>query len=251
MALQPVLSLINLAEDASVIKVIDTTGVYNATTNAGGYGTPNPASNAIVQAFIIYTNFKDLTKPYRYKLLTPASLFTGVELKLSLFTGSLEPFPDGVINIDANITFASSQTGSRDATDKKKLNITNANTVLDNVKGVIFPSVSSSGVYYLDKTKTITSSAAFTLQDLPDVTSSAMELVYESTLKVHNDKAGYKSLNIDIAAACVTSDCCCDCLEPEYKDIWKRLTWFKAAKIKFNAGFFTDANELLQKLIKY
>ena len=40
----PVLELVAVAKDATTITLKDSTGVYNADTNPGGYGTPNAAA---------------------------------------------------------------------------------------------------------------------------------------------------------------------------------------------------------------
>jgi hypothetical protein len=53
MSLQPQIEI--LAQDTELyasVTVQDTTGVYNASTNVGGYGTPNPASGDVVKTMI-------------------------------------------------------------------------------------------------------------------------------------------------------------------------------------------------------
>lgn len=49
MALQLKLSQDSLSTDGTTLIVKDTTGAYNASTNPGGYGTPNPDASSLVQ----------------------------------------------------------------------------------------------------------------------------------------------------------------------------------------------------------
>lgn len=74
MALIPTFS-IEQASDCTYIYYVDSTGTYNASTNAGGYGTPNPASNDVT-SYVLEILQPEATIPYTYTFTISAGTIT-------------------------------------------------------------------------------------------------------------------------------------------------------------------------------
>lgn len=96
MGLQIKLSQVSLSTDGTVLTVQDTTGAYNSVTNPGGYGTPNPATPAMVQLWwktFLSCTWALVTGTYAYADVAAGYAFTTVSLLLSTLPNL---FPDGI-----------------------------------------------------------------------------------------------------------------------------------------------------------
>ncbi|MBI2283317.1 MAG: hypothetical protein HYU71_06390 [Bacteroidetes bacterium] len=251
MALQPVLTLTELAPDASYLIVKDNTGVYNAQSNPGGFGTPNPASADVTAAIFHLSSFTDITKSFGYRVGTFSS-FLASQMKATVGTfmgiSDRDVFRDGVYSMKYYLAFAVVDTITF-ASGSKQFALTNADTVFATGVGFVIPSLNGTKVYFIDRTQPLTNSGGYVTEALPTFTAAkAIEKVYEGDLKFLNDKAGTNGLNADIAAAC---DDNCDCIDEEYKNVWKRYTWKVSMESKFSRKLFSEAHTLAVELESY
>lgn len=97
--LQLKLSKVSLSSDGTVLTVQDTTGNYNAVTNPGGYGTPNPVRSAnILLRWKMYSDcgWISISGSYLQSDIEAGYAITTVAAGLSAQPGL---FPDGVNEI--------------------------------------------------------------------------------------------------------------------------------------------------------
>lgn len=107
--------------DRKAFNFSEKTGAYSATTNVGGWGTPNPATAAGVNPTLIITKYKD-TVSYTVSLpstfpTSNTSLEYSVPYTLFGGTSSSDTIPDGVYNITYIIYDASNPTAILAQTD--------------------------------------------------------------------------------------------------------------------------------------
>src|SRR3954464_12535347 len=77
---------------ATSISLLDTTGAYNASTNPGGYGTPNYATTDLDWALIYLRNYEDTD--YNIQKLSSLTAILGSGQSFAAPTDS--KFKDGV-----------------------------------------------------------------------------------------------------------------------------------------------------------
>lgn len=91
----------------SELRIYDTTGTYNATTNPGGWGTPNPALADVTSAYLLFES-NTYTTAIQLDIVFGAGLFgsTDIEaaagmsiLSSTVFGSSVTTFPDGYYKI--------------------------------------------------------------------------------------------------------------------------------------------------------
>lgn len=94
------LSVGALSQDGTSILLRDTTGVYNAGVNPGGYGAPNPTVEDAALAILLYSVYGGQKNQINF-LSGPEEMITGVTftaLTLGITTDQSKPYliPDGV-----------------------------------------------------------------------------------------------------------------------------------------------------------
>jgi hypothetical protein len=238
MALQPKLKIIGIAEDASSIVVKEFAGVYDASTNAGGYGAPNQNSGAIATA-VLRINYLSDSLYYSANIPIPANLFTdaGVKITADMF-GAMTPtkvFKDGVYDINYYVGFAGSNITF--VANSKTFLLTNANTLFATAVGFIIPSVSASKIYFIDRLQTLSSTGGSVTEALPAITSAAIQIVYAYNFKMLIKTAGRKSLITDISAWNFAG-----CPDTDSKEVMKRYKFKLAMEIQFVKGHYLDAH---------
>lgn len=130
-----------LSEDGTSITLQDTTGLYNAGTNPGGYGSPNPTSASSALCLIQYSIFggtKNIIVPEIADMIA-GKVFT--PLTLGLTTDTTKPYliPDGVNTFEYMVGYS---TGVFPGIEGTVIDTTGL-TILDGVTFVSFSSNNS------------------------------------------------------------------------------------------------------------
>ena len=128
--------------------------------------------------------------------------------------------------------------------------LTNANTLLQTAVGFILPDVDPAKVWYVDRTKSLSSAGGSVTEKFPDtgvITVFDCQFVYESDLKILISAAGNACLVQDIGK---WADCQCP-ENTDFRDIWKRQTYKIARDTKFSQNLYYDAHNLAVKLASY
>ncbi len=92
------------SRDCRIFKFYDTTGKYNASTNPGGYGTPNPPVNTITGASVDITPYlKDTTyNAILFSTLIPfpnTDGFPAIVANTSFGLSTSQPIPSGIYSM--------------------------------------------------------------------------------------------------------------------------------------------------------
>ena len=243
----PSLTWLSNAKNATTISVQDTTGLYNATTNPGGYGSPNAGIPTMV-GFRIRT--WDCRDPYGYLLISDNTLInnlinTGLALSMSNFGLTKGHFSSGVhhvkyyplemINVTVSLTNGSKEVQVSSGTLPNTWDV--------NYIGIVF-GTSPAKVFNIDRTQPITSTTFYLTEPWSGSTGieTAVRIAPEADLKI---------LVSEPANACLVSrigqlamnNCSCDATE---SDKLTRLTmWMFASKINFDCKDFKGAHNLL------
>lgn len=241
----PALQLVGISDPAASIAVKDATGDYSG-SNPGGYGSPNPAKADITSTIIQLNTFSN-PGVYLVKLLADASdLFTtdGLTLTPADFGGG-GVFEDGVYDVKYNLAFAGSNITF--TAKSKQFTYTGADTAFANAVGFIITAYDTKKIFYIDNTKTLSSTGGYVTEALPSFTNpTAIQVVYEGDLKFIITKAGNTCLLNDIA---LWSDE--GCHGTDFRDVWKRYKMKIAMETKFTGGYIYDAHNLAVKLSSY
>lgn len=247
MSLQPILKLLDVADDATSITVQDATGNYSG-SNTGGFGSPNPTKGSVSGIILQLYSMADTTVYVPYRLLSTANIFgTGEILTADKFPGITTGtvYKDGVYGIKFNVLYSGVGSISYIA-GTKQFSLTNADSIFAAAIGFILPD-NTSKIYYIDRTKTLDASGGYVTSALPLTGSPASyELTYEGDLKLLVDKAGDKCLVEDIGIWANEG-----CKDDNFKNIWTRYMQKIALKNKFTQGYLTDAHKLAVALENY
>lgn len=252
MALLPILQLVSISSTADRIVVKDSTGNYDASTNPGGFGAPNPAISAIRGAIFRLTSFNDLSKIYSYKVPDHTVLFdaSGITLQPSYFTGG-SVFLDGVYDIKYDLLLTPNTTNVLSFTGgTKQFTLTNASTVFASAVGFYY----DGNIYLIDQSKTLNASGGYVTTVFPGTIpvsvnptgSNPYSVIIEGDLKFLNEQTGNNCLLSDIG---IWSNKGCE--DENFRDIWSRYKQRIAMKNKFANGYLTDTHRLAVYLSSY
>ena len=114
MALVPKI-LPNESDNAQILSIYDNTGVYDAVTNVGGFGTPNPEINDVTGATLIF-DFDDIDGVVQIDFVIAAGVVTSAQktdqlgnvetLDLADYNISAYPFPqNSLVEFPASFFF--------------------------------------------------------------------------------------------------------------------------------------------------
>lgn len=242
MPFQPKVRIISTSTAA--IQVVDNTGLYDAISNPGGYGGPNP--NKVNVASV-------LTSP------VPLNSPLGGFVKLSqqdqdnyLYQGGVIAVPtngigfnDGVYSMEVllgfnNLTPFDSDAGNFDFT------MAGADVLFATAIGFTIPSISLTDFYPIDRTKPLTSTGGFVTAVLPKTITTIVVIYFEATSKALVSQAGLDCLNRDIAAFAGTCDCCAG---EDLDALLVRFAEYQAMNIKFSVELdYPGADTLAKRL---
>ena len=246
MSLLPILTLLNVAKDATTITVVDGTGNYSG-SNTGGFGSPNPLKVDVTGAILSLYTITDPDILVNYRLTSTTDLFAAGETVLAesfsgITTGTT--FRDGVYGIKYNLLY--SQTATIAFTEGSyAFTLTGASTIFATAVGFIFDG--SSKIYYIDRTKTLNGTGGSVTEAFDSTGSeTSFEISYESDLKLLIDKAGDRCLTEDIGIWAQLG-----CKDDNFKNIWVRFKQRIALRSKFSQGYLYDAQRLAVSLSSY
>jgi hypothetical protein len=249
MALQPTLTQVSIADDASVITVKDGTGTYDVSANPGGYGTPNPAQNIITAVVLAAIYYSNVDAPFYYVPADFSALFaSGLGLTPGNFSGiaSGGVFADGVYTFKYYVGFTPGASMSFTA-GATQFNVTGADTLFATAVAFSIPSNDPAKLYFINRMMPLSTVGGYVTSPLPDITTPVtINIFYEGDLKTLNYKNGNNCLISDLGAWSETG-----CNSETFRDVWKRYEWKVAVEAKFSKKLYQDAHNLAVKLGSY
>ncbi len=248
MALQPVLKVLSVSDNADKITVADATGNYEATANPGGFGAPNPTQAAIVAVLIQLNSFRVPNVYTSLAIADTVNLFNdliGVSLLPAQF-GLGTSFPDAVYDLKYNLAYAMADVTVTPGA--VTFQIAGADVLFANAVGFILPGIDSKKVWYIDRTKTLDANGGSVIEAFPQdvVALQPAQQVYEGSLTLLVNKAGNNCLIQDIAAWSEYN-----CEDKNFRNIWDRYKMKVAMEVKFSRRLLLDAHRLAVRLADY
>lgn len=221
------------------VTLIDATGNYNAVSNPGGFGAPNPTTGDIYPTTVVVVLKRLLDTLSETKTLSFADLQAGV---LQLTSETL--YQDGVWeietwyqqNITRNVTWVPGT---------YKVELANADTLLSGIKGVLTNIPGYENVPLLiDETKTIDATGFYVTTVLAGSGTGVFRLAYKAQsymlVKTSSDECIAKKLGRN--ALKLTGLCGCSM---EVMDLFNRI---EVAKIFFSVENYDTAHELIDSV---
>lgn len=233
MSLQPKLKI--LSQDTSLygsITLQDDTGVYNSSTNPGGFGSPNPLTGDVQKTYLQEEYFGD-DKPLAFEEVNKLAI-TGPGL---LWEHS---FREGVTKINYLIGVAVGvMTAYRGNT---YIDLVDADDKLANCTHIEI----AGKLYQLDGSRPATATQAFvTSQIIDDYTDVNGYKFYQGYIYTLWNMQGYNQLVKDIANVACTS-IACGSVALEY--LMVRLRFYEATGFNFTQQNYSKAHNLAAAL---
>lgn len=234
-----------LVAGTSGIVIVDNTGAYNAQTNPGGWGGPNPNTSQVAGIFVAVT---PLSQPQggaqRLSSQNQTNYLNGTGCTVAPSSGNANP--DGVYAVSVRIGFLNSATLSAAAGSYQFTTSTSAATIFAGQDGFSIDELSTSAYYQIDQTQPLTSEGGYVTSPLPIITTEQPTVYQQLIANALVFQAGFACLNRDIAGWAGTSACC----EGEDLDaLMVRYAEYLAMLNKFNLyGDLAGANALARKL---
>jgi hypothetical protein len=253
MALLPVLSLVGIADPAATVTVKDGTGNYDAVTNPGGFGAPNPTYAALAGVILKMASFSNLDSysTNRLSVDDQAAIFSadGLVIGGASYSGLLTEgvFPDGVYEILHNLVYPEAEEISFTALTKQ-FTLTGASTIFASAVGFVIPAYSESKIFYIDRSKTLNGTGGYITEAFPEgiTVPAVIEVVYQGDLKIAILKEGNRCLLRDIGVWTENG-----CKDLEFRDILNRYMQKIAIETKFTQGYVYDAHNMIINLASY
>lgn len=239
MAFTPLLRLIT-AQPSGII-CIDNTGDYDASSNPGGWGAPNPAKTDVVR---ILQRQDTLDKP------TVGGVALSVPDQATYLTGAGNLLPgapnsDRVYDMHALIGFIcpvaiSSQAGSMQFT------MTGADAQFATAVGFTIDALSTSIFYPIDRTKPLTGTGGYVTVALPLTVTTPITFYFDAESHALILQSGQACLMRDIAA--YAGVCGGACEGEDLQALSDRYMQYLSMIQDFVIQDYTRADELAQKL---
>lgn len=230
-----------LSTSSTAIQVADATGLYDAISNPGGYGGPNPNRAAIMGILLSIT---PLSQPE-----TPPGRLSTQDMVKFLYEGGISltpPAGDGVYVITLRVGFLNVGTLTTDPTNALHFLMTTANTVFNNSVGFTLDALSTILFYPLDQTKPPTTTDGYVTQALPIPSNTSPTVYYFGASNALVYEAGFNCLNATIAAYAGACQCC---EGEDLQQLMCRYAEYLAMLQKFNNDAdYAGANTLAKKL---
>lgn len=255
--LKPVLGIIGVAKDASTITLRDVTGVYDVTTNPGGYGTPN--APVPITVGLTFKNWTD-TLPYANIVggagcNTLSDLATGIQDGYTFsqsilglpgtFRGGVQQvkyYPYEALDSIVTLTQGSKLVTVTAGTIPTAYNAGYISVLILSADGMQVLST----VLLIDKTQPITSTTFYVDQPWGGITGTGYKLMIatEGDLKILIDQLANACLSGKIGQLSLRQNC-----DTDYIDTLTTLTmWMFSAKVKFDGQDFAGADELIEDI---
>ena len=223
---------------AAHVKIQDSTGAYNATTNPGGFGAPNPLSTDVVKVILRAQHFSADDTEYTETEIEDPTDIIGAEYTLS---GPSGLFADGVWILKGFYVVDTALSLSWE-TDALYITLPSANTLLAGAVAVLI----NDTLYLIDYTTPPDGSGFYVLAS-PGTAGVAVtgNPVFQSTSYFLIGVAGNKCLVKTIAARAAAGNCDCD------EDDNRLIDWFGKKESRdelFELEYYEASNDLALEL---
>jgi len=250
MPLVPKISVItvNTATGKS-ITLQDTTGVYNVTTNPGGYGTPNYATTDLDWALLWFRNYKDTT--YTKQKLTSLISILGSGQAIAGFTDGI--FDDGTWEVKYYPVVAHPVTPGVDTAitwtvGSKVFNLASADTLLAGVSAILVKNLSEEILYFLDPDIPATNTQATVTEVLPSAGTGNVAFAYEADTRFLETYAADNC--IATKTGLIVKEC--SCFDPEMQKLYLMMGKREGATIHFvEKQNYQAAHDLITQIASY
>lgn len=263
MALKTKLSVDSVDSTGRIFNIHDSTGLYNASTNTGGYGFPNTEISDISSIVFTVSKYKtdkicsvkyvriyDPLKPEHLISPTIPEIANGKEINLtSTILGittpeeGLKEFKDGIYDITMYTILNAIGPVTNGTKGSYKLSINDASVFDD-----YFYINIGDNIYTIDKSKTnstVDNLSLYTIEPLKeDYVDAEISLVNFANEKAFND--ANTNCCIENGSYKLILDKCCNPCEDKFEKIFFKLIMYKmVARINFNMCNYDKADELL------
>jgi hypothetical protein len=231
MALIPKLTVLERdVANYGYVTVQDTTGVYNAGTNPGGYGAPNPATGDVVKALL------------RADYLGNASIGVPEEVNVANIQGAgvqwIQTFLEGVTKIVYLLGFTLPGGGVTGLAGNLNFDLIDADTLLAGKEYIEL----GGELYELNLAAGLTNAGGYVTRAFVDDYLGVAAIMYQSAqvYTLWND-AGYRELVSDIGTtACTSLDCGADAVDA----LLTRYRFYLATQPMFDNSNYSKAHNL-------
>jgi hypothetical protein len=231
---------------ATTISLLDTTGAYNASTNPGGYGTPNYATSDLDWALIYLRNYENTD--YNIQKLSSLTAILGAGQTFAGITDS--KFGDGVWEVKYYPVVANPVTPGVDTAitwtvGSKTFALTGAATLLAGAKAILVKDVSDTKLYFLDSLST---NSATVTEQLPSTGTGFLAIAYEADTRFLITAAADDCLAIKTGLIIKE----CSCFDPEMQEMLLRMGKRQGADIHFDVKQnYQAAHDIIIQLASY
>lgn len=234
---------------ATSMKLQDTTGVYNASTNPGGYGTPNYDTSDLDWALIYLRNYKD--EDYTIQKLSSLTNILGsgqnfvglTDGKFSDGVWEIKYFPVVAHPVTPNVNTVITWTAG-----SKVFTLASANTILAGVSAILVKDISDTKLYFLDPNIPPTSSVATVTELLPSAGTGNLAVAYESDTRFLITAAADDCLAIKTGL--IVKEC--SCFDPEMQQLYLMMGKRNGADIHYTVKQnYQAAHDLIIQLGTY
>lgn len=184
----------------------DDTGNYDATSNPGGWGAPNPARTDLIRILVAQRILDGtLTGGTAMSSIDKTNYMSGAGAIVQPSNG--KPYDDHVYDIHARLGFGAAQVITSIAGATTFL-MTNADTVFATAIGFTIDSLDPAALYLIDRTKPLTNTGGSVIGALPSATSLGVTYYFDAQGYSLIFQNGQACLNRDIAQYAGTCECC-------------------------------------------
>lgn len=250
MSLVPKISVITVdTATGKSITLQDTTGVYNVSTNPGGYGAPNYATTDLDWALLWFRNYKDTE--YTKQKLSSLTAILGSGQNVSGFTDGI--FDDGTWEVKYYPVVAHPVTPGVDTTitwtvGSKTFNLTTASTVLAGVVAILIKNLDTEKLYFLDPDVPATSTQGTVTEVLPSAGTGLVALAYEADTRFLETYAADNC--IAIKTGLIVKEC--SCFDPEMQQLYLMMGKREGATIHFvQKQNYQAAHDIITQIAAY
>ena len=230
-----------LSTSSTGIVVIDNTGAYDAISNPGGWGGPNPSKSSVGGILIAITPLSgSAATSARLALSDTVAYLYGPGYSIT------PPGPDGVYVITMRIGFVNGTQMTSDSANPLHFLMTGANTAFAGADGFTLDALNTGAYYQLDATQPPSATDGYVLSVLPTFFGQLPTIYDTCTINALVYQAGFNYLNLDIAKFASSSDCCAG---EELDSLMARFAQYQGMLYKFNTSAdYAGADYLAKKL---
>lgn len=245
MSLQPKIAVVSVAKTALVVK--DNTGAYNASTNPGGFGSPNDTVGDVNQILLQLQSVADTS--FTERMLDSgeyADYFgAGVTFQDPVYPVTIE---DGVFSIKAFIGYNYIDADVTITEGSKAFTLTDADTVLAGCIGILIPSLHATKVWKLDPAQPLSNLGGYFLEVATASGTVAFSRLFQALGYTKMAEDGYNCLVRDIGQYAESTVPCDLAIEQE---LTRRILMYNSIDVKFERADYLAAHNLATRLVAY